>query len=57
MLNLEQAIERAFWKCNEIGENCEIWDVIYRYKAIRELPETEQDKVYEQIAARMGFCR
>ena len=57
MLNLDQAIERAFWKCNEIGENCEIWDVMFRYKAIRELPEAMQDEVYYQIAERMGFCR
>jgi len=57
MLKLNEAIERAFWRCNSIGEDCEIWGVILQYKAIRELPESEQDKVYDSIAERMGLCR
>ena len=51
----EQAIERAFDRCNLIGENVDILHVMYQYKAIRELPENEIDKIYDDIADRLGF--
>lgn len=51
----EKAIERAFDTCNLIGENVDILQVIYRYKALRELPDAEIDKIYDDIADRLGF--
>jgi hypothetical protein len=51
----EQAIERAFDTCNLIGENVDILQVIYRYKALRELQDAEIDQIYDEIADRLGF--
>ena len=51
----EKAIERAFDTCNLIGENVDILQVIYRYKALRELPDAEIDQIYDEIADRLGF--
>lgn len=55
MLGLEKAKERAFDKCNLIGENCDIYEVLYSYKAIAELPDEEVDKIYDWIAEGIGF--
>lgn len=54
-MKLKNAIERAFDRCNLIGEECDIYGVLYSYKAIRELPQDQIDKIYEDIAARLGF--
>lgn len=54
-MKLEKAIERAFDRCNLIGEDCDIYEVLYSYKAIRELPADEIDKIYIDIAERLGF--
>lgn len=54
-MTLEQAIDRAIDKCNLIGEECDIYSVIYRYKAIRELPDNEIENVYDTIAKTLGF--
>ena len=51
----QQAIERAFDRCNLIGENVDILQVIYRYKALRDLPDEEIDQIYDDIADRLGF--
>lgn len=51
----EQAIERAFDRCNLIGEEVDILKIMYQYKAIRELPEEEIDQIYDDIADRLGF--
>lgn len=56
-MKLEKAIDRAFDTCNIIGDDVEIWAVMYRYKAIRDLPDDEAEKVYNEIAERLGFCR
>lgn len=56
MLSLEKAKQRAFDRCNLEGENCEIYGVLYQYKAIRELPQNEIDKIYDEIAESLGFC-
>ena len=56
-MKLEKAIERAFDRCNLIGEDCDIYSVLYSYKAIRELPEEEIDKIYENFAKGLGFTR
>lgn len=54
-MTLEKAVERAFDKCNLIGEDCDIYSVLYSYKAIRELPENEIDKIYNDFAKGLGF--
>lgn len=54
-LTLDQAIDRAFDKCNLIGEDCEIYDVLYSYKIIREQPEEVIEQIYEAIAQDLGF--
>lgn len=53
---LERALERAFDRCNlEDGKNCDIYAILYRYKAIRELPEEKIDEIYDQFAKGLGF--
>jgi hypothetical protein len=54
-MKLEKAIEKAFDKCNLIGESCDIYKVLYSYKAIRELTEEEIDKIYKNFAKGLGF--
>ncbi len=56
MITLERAKQRAFDRCNLIGENVEIYAVILQYKAIRELPDDEISEIYDEIAKRLGFC-
>lgn len=56
MMSLEKAIQRAFDRCNLEGEDCEIYNILYQYKAIRELPQEEFEAVYDQIAEDLGFC-
>ena len=55
MMTKEKAIERAFDRCNLIGEEVDILKVIYQYKALRELPDEEIDQIYDDIADRLGF--
>lgn len=55
MMKLENAIERCFNRCNLAGSDCDIIKYMYQYKAIRELPEEEFDRVYEDLADRLGF--
>ena len=55
MLKLEKAIERAFDRCNLIGEDVDIYEILYSYKAIAQLPQEEIDKIYDDIADRLGF--
>jgi hypothetical protein len=57
MMNLEKAIQRAFDRCNLIGENVDIYQILYSYKAIAQLPDEEVDKIYDQIAEGLGFTR
>lgn len=56
-MTIEQAKERIFDKCNLIGENVNIWDYIYKYKATRELDDAQQEEIYDDIAVRLGFTR
>lgn len=53
---LEQAKERAFDYCNLEGDDCDIYNVLYRYKAIRDLPPEKVDDIYNEIAESLGFC-
>lgn len=55
MLKLEKAIERAFDRCNLIGEDVDIYEILYSYKAIAQLPQEEIDKIYDDIADGLGF--
>ena len=57
MMNLEKAIQRAFDRCNLIGENVDIYQILYSYKVIAQLPDEEVDKIYDQIADGLGFTR
>lgn len=54
-MKLEKAIERCFDRCNLIGGDCDIVAVMYQYKALRELPEEDFDRAYNEIAERLGF--
>jgi hypothetical protein len=54
-MTLEKSIERAFDRCNVSGEDCDIYSVLFSYKAIRELPESEIDKIYNDFAKGLGF--
>ena len=56
MMKLERAIERCLDRCNLAGSECDIYKYMYQYKAIRELPEEEFEKVYDSIAKALGFC-
>ena len=56
-LTKESAIERAFDRCNLIGDEVDIYKVIYGYKVLRDLPQDEIDRIYDDIADRLGFCR
>ena len=55
MMKLETAIDRAIDICNLQGDNCDIYNVMYRYKAIKELRNDEFEKVYDTIARALGF--
>lgn len=56
-MKLEKAIQRAFDRCNLAGENCDIYSILYQYKAIRELPDEEIDAIYNDLAKKLGYCR
>jgi len=56
MYSIEQAKQRAFDRCNLEGEDCEIYNILYQYKAIRELPQEEIDEIYDEMAENLGFC-
>lgn len=54
-MKLETAIQRCIDRCNLVGEDVDIIKYMYQYKAIRELPDEDFDKVYDQIAEALGF--
>lgn len=55
MLSIEKATERAFDKCNLIGEDVDVFAVLYQYKVFRDMSDQELDKVYDDIVFRLGF--
>lgn len=55
-MKLEKAIQRAFDRCNLIGDNVDIYAVLYSYKAIAALDPAEIEKIYEDIADNLGFA-
>lgn len=54
-MTLERAKQRAFDRCNLEGADCEIYNVLYQYKAIRDLPDEEIENIYDEISERLGF--
>lgn len=54
-MKLEKAIDRCFDRCNLIGDNCDVIEIMYKYKEIRELPQDQFDAVYDQIVKGLGF--
>ena len=56
-MTLEKAIDRCFDSCNldSDGESMDIYKHMYRYKAIRELPDDQFDQVYDELSERLGF--
>ena len=52
----ETAIQKAFDKANLIGEDVDLYKVIYSYKVLRELSDEEIDEIYEILATGLGFC-
>ena len=54
-MSLEKAIQRAFDRCNLEGSDCEVYNILYQYKAIRELPDEQIDKIYDDLSERLGF--
>lgn len=56
-MSKEKALERAFNKANLEGEGCDLYAIIYSYKALRELPDDEIDQIYDQMSKGLGFQR
>ena len=59
MMKLDTAIQRCFDRCNldPDGESVDIYKYMYQYKAIRELPDEDFEKVFDEISEGLGFCR
>ena len=55
-MKLEKAKDRCFDRCNLIGSDCDVIQIMYQYKAIRELSQEQFDEVYDEIVERLGFC-
>lgn len=55
-MKLAAAIEKCFDRCNLAGSDCDIIKYMYMYKAIRDLPDAEFNRVYDELAERLGFC-
>ena len=55
MMKLETAIDRCIDRCNLAGSDVDIYKFMYQYKAIRDLPDDQFDKVYDRIARTLGF--
>lgn len=51
-MTLSKAIERVIDACTAEGAlySCEIYRIMYRYKAIRDLDEKQQDEIYELVS-------
>ena len=55
MMSLDRAVDRAIDRINLIGDKCDVYSILYQYKAIRELPEEEVDKIYDYVVKVLGF--
>ena len=56
-MTLERAKQKTFDTCNMIGEDVDIYKVMYRYKAIRELDPESIDQIYDEMAEALGFTK
>lgn len=54
-MTAEKAIQRAFDRLNLIGENADVYEVLYSYKVLREMDESELDEIYDELVKRLGF--
>ena len=54
---LETAVNKAFDRANLEGEDSDIYNQMYRYKAIRDLSSVQQELVYDYLSERLGFRR
>ena len=52
---LEKWVDKAFDKANLIGEDADLYAVMYSYKAIRDLPNSDVELIYDYLAERLGF--
>lgn len=57
MMKTETAIERVFRRCNLIGEDVDIYEIMMEYKVLRDKSTEEQESIYYEIAERLGFLR
>lgn len=57
MTSLDKAIQKASERITMMGDNADIYEVLYRYKAIRQLSEEQIDEIYDQIAKQQGFTK
>lgn len=55
MMTLDKAIDRAIDRINLIGDECDVYGILYQNKTIRELPEDEIDKIYDHVVKVLGF--
>ena len=55
MMSLDRAVDRAIDRINLIGDECDVYSILYQYKAIRELPDEEVDKIYDHVVKVLGF--
>lgn len=56
-MTLERAKQKTLDTCNLIGEDVDIYKVMYRYKAIRELDPESIDQIYDEMAEALGFTK
>jgi hypothetical protein len=54
-MRTETAIERVFNRCNLIGEDVDIYEIMMQYKVLREKTIDQQESIYYEIAERLGF--
>lgn len=54
---LENTVEKAFRKANLIGEDVDLYNVMYSYKTLQKLPEQDIEIIYDYLSERLGFTR
>ena len=55
MMSLDKAVDRVIDRINLVGDECDVYSILYQYKAIRELPDEEVDKIYDHVVKVLGF--
>lgn len=58
-MSAEKAIQRCVDSINTSGEDesVDIFEYMYKYKALRSMTPEERDAAYDEIASRLGFKR